>query len=208
MSTLKECFKIILLGDEIESRLAARQVRKLLYSSQGYKEEFNDIKYIISGAFGEYYKIAEDWRQENFIIALSVIYYLHDKEERPDFLFPWFFQLLQHQNGYIRHATVKMITQELGPLTVHIRLSDDKMFFKDRLTPEKADRIIISLFISLHDLMNVFWIPKYKKYKYINSLPASPYKSVQMILAEMEYLCGREYMNKLKVYLYNGSKDN
>ena len=30
---------------------------------------------------------------------------------------------------------------------------------------------------------------KYKKYKYIDSIPASPYKSVQMILADLEESC-------------------
>src|ERR1035437_3381932 len=111
MHTIKKCFEIVLTGSKDESRLAARQVRKLLYSSRGDRKKFDDIKDVIGGAFGEYYKITDDWRQENFVTAFSVIYYLHDKEECPDFIFPWFFQLLQHPNGYIRHATVKMITQ-------------------------------------------------------------------------------------------------
>ncbi|MDA3802744.1 MAG: hypothetical protein PF488_02490 [Patescibacteria group bacterium] len=195
MGAIKKSFEIILNSNKEESRIAARQIRKLLYSSRKDQSEFDDIRIVVDGAFGEYYKITEDWRQENFVMAISVIYYLHDKNNSPDFLFLWFLQLLQHQNGYIRHAAVKMIADELGPLTVHIRFPGDKRFSKENLISKKADEILFFLFVNLHNLFSVWWLPKYRKYKYINSLPASPYKSIQMVLAEMEDMCGTEYLN-------------
>lgn len=196
MNTLKECFNTILNGGKEESRQAARMVRKLLYSSQGSRDEFIDIKNLINNAPGEYAKISEDWRQENFVMAISVIYFLHDMEAQPDFLFQWLFQLLQHQNGYIRHAAVKMISHEIGPLTVHIRHPGHKSILGDKLKPEQADSILYSLFASLNGLLSVLWQPKYKRYKYIDSLPASPYKSVQMVLAELEDSCGKDYIDR------------
>jgi len=195
MDTFKECFNTILHGNEKDSRLAARQVRKLLYSSRGDREKFNEIKDIINSAPDEYSKILDGWRQENFVMAISVIYFLHDKESQPDFLFPWLFQLLQHPNGYIRYAVVKMISHEIGPLTVHIRFPGDKSILGERLKPEKADNILHTLVISLNGLSIALWQPKYKKYKYIDSLPPSPYKSVQMVLAELEDSCHQEDTN-------------
>lgn len=201
MNTLREAFELILTGDKEESRLAARQVRKLLYSSKTNESVYKDIKTLIAGAFAEYYQITETWRQENFIIALSVIYFLRDKNHSPDFLFSWFFQLLQHKNGYTRHAVVKMIGIELGPLTVHIRFPNDEIFSKKDIAPGKANEILFFLFTNLHNLSATLWLPKYKRFKYIDSLPASPYKSVQMILAEMEDLCGKGYLESLtKIY--------
>ena len=197
MNTLKECFDTILSGNKSDSRLAARKVRKLLYSSRGSRDEFIDIKNVINGALGEYAKISEEWRQENFVVAVSVIYYLHDKEEQPDFLFPWLFQLLQHPNGVIRYASVRMLSNEIGPFTVHLRFPGDKLILGDRLKPEQADSILYSLFVSLNGLLSVLWQPKYKRYKYIDSLPASPYKSVQMVLAELEESCGKKYIDRL-----------
>ena len=194
MDTIKECFDTILNGDKNESRLAARGVRKLLYSSQGGGDKHQDIKNIINNAPREYVEISEDWRQENFVVAISVIYYLHDREEQPDFLFPWLFQLLQHSNGNIRYAAVRMFSNELGPLTAYIRIPGYK---SDGLKREQADSILYSLFVSLNGLLTVLWEPKYKRYKYINSLPASSYKSVQMVLAELEEFCGQEYTNRL-----------
>lgn len=200
MNTIKDCFDAILHGNEKESRLAARRVRKLLYSAQGDREKFGQIKDIVNSASDVYATISEDWRQENFVLAVSVVYYLHDKEAQPDFLFPWLFQLLRHTNGYIRHAAVKMITNELGPLTVHLRFPGERSFTNEKLTPEQADIILHSLFISLHQLTSFLWQPKYKRYKYIDSLPASPYKSVQMVLAELEEDCGKEYIDRLVKY--------
>lgn len=190
INTIKECFDVILHGNKNDSRLAARRVRKLLYSSQSGRDKFIDIKNIINDAPREYAKISEEWQQEDFVMAISVIYYLHDMEKQPDFLFPWLFQLLQHSNGVIRYAAVRMLTNELGPLTVHIRVPGYK---SDRLKQEQADSILHSLFMSLNGLLSVLWEPKYKRYKYIDSLPASPYKSVQMVLAEMEESCSRKY---------------
>lgn len=195
MNTLKECFDTILRGNEKDSRLAARRVRRLLYRSQGGGDKYNDIKGLINGAPHEYAKISEDWRQENFVMAISVIYFLHDRENEPDFLFLWLFELIQHKNGYIRHAAVKMIFHEIGPLTYHIRFPNEKSDWH-KFSPEQADNILYSLFVSLNELLSILWQPKYKRYKYINSLPASPYKSVQMVLARLEESCGKKYIDR------------
>jgi len=197
MNTFKECFDAILRGNKENSRLAARRVRKLLYSGERFgKDKFIEIKNLIQDAPVEYAKIPEDWRQENFVLAVSVIYYLHDREDQPDFLFPWLFELLQHEDGNIRHAAVKMFSIEIGPLTVHIRFPEDTSILGDRLKPAQADAILLSLFVGLHEHMAAAWKPAYKKYKYISSLPSNPYKSGQLILARFEELCGRSWVER------------
>ena len=196
MNTIKECFEVILGGNKDESRLAARRVRKLAYSS-GVNDKYEDISNSVKSASLEYNKIFEDWRQENFVVAISVIYFLHDKETEPSFLFPWLFQLLLHANGVIRYAAVRMLCHELGPLTVYIRIPDFEPDGLTNLKPKQADAILFSLFMDLNKLLESVWKPAYKKYKYISSLPAGPYKSVQMVMARIEELCGVEYIVKL-----------
>ena len=181
-------------GSKEESRQTARRVGKLVYSSPAEgQEKYTEIVALIKTAQEDYARISEDWRQENFVMAISVMYFLHDKEDQPDFIFPWLFQLLQHQNGYIRYAAVKMISHEIGPLTVHIRFPGDRPILGDKLKPDQADKILHSLFMSLNGLLSVLWQPKYKRYKYIDSLPASPYKSVQMVLTELKESCDRNH---------------
>jgi len=201
MKSLPECFNTILNANRQSSRVAARRVRKLVYASATGRDEYEDIKRLINSAPDEYAKISasEGWRQENFVMSISVMYFLHDKESQPDFLFPWLFGLIQHENGYIRHAAVRMVENELGPLTYHIRFPGEKRAFRhEELSPELADRIIYGLYANLSALLNDLWKPAYKRYKYIHSLPSGPYKSVQMIFGELRDDCGNKYMEKLE----------
>lgn len=194
--TFLELFDIILNGDKEKSRKAAREVRELLYqSSLDYKSKFDEIKSITENVSEEYRSIVEDWRQENFVIAVSVLYYLHGKENRPDFLFPWLFYLLKHKNGNIRQSAVRMIGNELGPLTFHIRCPE---YEHNKLRTEQSDFILLNLFIGLNSLLADVWKSKYKKYKYISSLPTCSYKSIQMVLSNLEDSCGKEYVKILK----------
>jgi hypothetical protein len=186
MNTFKQCFDTILQGDKEKSRLAARRVSRLVYSSEGGKEKYKEITRIVSEAPHEYVKTTEPWRQENFVMAISVMYFLHDREEQPDFLFPWLYQLLQHQSGIIRYAAVRMYTNELGPLTVHIRCPEYK---QRKSKSEASDRILNTLVLNLNNLLGNLWKPSYKRYKYISSLPTGPYKSVQMVLGNLDEMC-------------------
>lgn len=195
MKTFTELFKIILTADKDTSRKAAREIRKLLYSSSA-GNKYKSIALIIDKVPLDYGKIKESWRQENFVVAISVIYFLHNKESQPDFLFPWLFKLLHHENGYIRYASIRMFENELGPLTYHIRFPNRKSCISN-LSPEAADFILFQLYINLNNLMADFWKPEYKRYKYISSLPAGVYKSIQLILSRLEDYCGEEYMDCL-----------
>ena len=80
-------FNTILTAKKDDSRKAAREVRKFLYSSHS-DGKYDDIKLIIENAPREYVNIREDWREENFVMAVSVLYFLHDRKSQPDFLFP------------------------------------------------------------------------------------------------------------------------
>ena len=195
MKTFRELFNTILTGEKDASRQAAREVRKLLYGSHG--DQYNEISSIIENSPKEYEEITESWRQENFVMAISVMYFLHNRENQPDFLFPWLYELLQHENGNIRHAAVRMFENELGPLTYHIRCPGEKSSFH-KFSPEQAQHILFGLFANLNNLAIDLWIPAYKKYKYISSLPSGTYKSVQMILSRLEEDCGKGYMAQLE----------
>ncbi|MEK7664445.1 MAG: hypothetical protein AAB340_03370 [Patescibacteria group bacterium] len=198
MTTFYDLFNAILTADKEISRKAARDVRKLVYSSSN-DSKYRDIVSMVENAPAEYAKIADDFRQENFVVAISVMYFLHNRDAEPDFLFPWLFELLWHKNGNIRHAAVRMIEHELGPLTYHIRFPIE-IRHRD-LSPEVADRVLLELFMVLNNMLSESWKPEYKKYKYISLLPSGTYKSVQMILAELEEDCGRYYVEQMEKFL-------
>ena len=199
MKTFFELFNAILTADKNTSRKASREVRKLLYSS--HNSQYDEILSIIKNAPKEYIKIKEDFRKNNFVMAVSVMYFLHDKEDCPDFLFPWIFDLLQHKNGNIRFAAVRILEHELGPLTYHIRFPNEKSN-NHELSPEQANNILYSLFINLHNLATHLWETSYKRFKYIFSLPTGPYKSVQMILAQLDEYCDDNFMSRCKSNIF------
>ncbi|MDO8569422.1 MAG: hypothetical protein Q7R89_01395 [bacterium] len=187
--TFAELFKTISIADKDQSCKAARQVRKFLYSSQSSgKNEFKEIQKIIQDAPSEYVKISEDWRRENFVMAISVMYFLHNRENQPDFLFSWLFQLLQHENGNIRHSAVRMVKHELGLLTYHIRFPGETSSLRE-LSPKKANNILFGLRTNLNNLAAGSWKSLYKKFKYINDLPSGTYKSAQLILSLLDDYC-------------------
>jgi hypothetical protein len=186
-NTFAELFKTILTADKDESRKAAREVRKKVYSADdGNKYEM--IASIVATAPEGYKKIVEDWRQENFVIAVSVMSFLGTKRNQPDFLFPWLFQLIQHQNGNIRHAALRMFEIALGPLTCHIRFPGKESSSSEILS-EQADEILFAFHTTINDLMTKYWKPEYKRYKYISSLPTGVYKSLQLVLNRLDDLC-------------------
>lgn len=185
MNSFSEIFYTILTGDEDASRKAARGIRKLVYSSHG---DYKELKALVNNAPTEYAKITDPFRQVNFVMAVSVMYFLHDKQNQPDFLFPWLFQLLQHDNGNVRHAAVRMIENELGPLTYHIRFPGEGRSRSD-INPEQAGRILFGLQTNLNNLSQSSWKPAYDKYKYVNDLPSGTHKSVQLILGTLEEYC-------------------
>ncbi len=166
--------------------MAAREVRKLVFSPNGGK--YKDIEFIINDAPKKYEGIIDEFRQENFVVAVSVMYFLHNNENHPDFLFPWLFRLLQHKNGNIRHSAVRMLENELGPLTFYIRFPG-KESSHSKTTKAQADQILLGLRLSLESLAASSYKPSYKKYKYIDSLPSGTYKSVQHILVCLEDYC-------------------
>ena len=186
--TFTELFKTILTADKDKSRKAARRVRGFLYSSHSEGESIKTFVHIIENAPEEYAKIKEDWRQENFVIAISIIYYLHNRENQPDFLFPWFFQLLQNKNGNIRHAVVRMIQHELGSLTYHIRFLGRESGYSG-LSKKQADGILLGLRADLDSLAANSWKQAYKKYKYVDELPSGTYKSIELILSLLDDYC-------------------
>ncbi|MFO7807157.1 MAG: hypothetical protein R6V40_01900 [Candidatus Moraniibacteriota bacterium] len=194
--SLNDLFGIVLSEEKEKSRQAARDVRKRIFSGGDRKSERGDLDRLIREAPKKYVDIAENWRRENFVMAISVIYFLHDREDDPDFLFPWLLYLLEEKNGNIRQAAVRMIGNELGLLTVHIRFPNEKRDYSD-LKPANADLVLLRLFVSLHKIMQLHWKDSYERHKYIHTLPPSPYKSAQLLLRDMERLCGEEYMEEL-----------
>ncbi len=196
MNTITQCFTTILTGAEPESKTVARSVRKLVFAANRPRNDRSEITRIIETAPEVYESIQEEWRQEYFVVATSILYFLKDEALPIERFFPWHFHLLQHPRGNIRQSVVRMLSHDLGPLTVHIRVPDYTTMHME-FTPEHADAVLFDLFQNLQNLAEDYYKPTYKRYKYVQSLPIGTYKSVQLVLGYMEDLCGKAYIARL-----------
>ena len=80
--TFTELFKVILTGDKDDSRKAAREVRKLLYSSHN-GGKYDDIKKIIENAPDEHCKIKESGEKKILLwLCRFCIFYITKKVSR------------------------------------------------------------------------------------------------------------------------------
>ncbi len=116
---LKEAYQKILYGTESEAKKAWQGMRKLVYS--GGNGKYDEIKKELEKVKENYKNIVEDWRREFYISSISIMYFLHHKESNPNFFLPFLLGLLENENGKIRYCAYKMISNDLGPLTVHLR---------------------------------------------------------------------------------------
>ena len=186
---IKECFNVILEGDKVASKKASRKAHKII--SMMKRPDYDYLIEMVMDSPHQYMSISESWRQENFVMAISSTFFLVD-EAQHGHLFPWLFQLLQHDNGNIRYAAVRMFENCFGPMTYHIRFPDDPEQYKDY----RIDSTLLKeLFMSLNGLLSVYWDARYEQYEYINSLPSSQYKSIQMALVTLEDMCGEGFFD-------------
>lgn len=200
IKTIKDCFDVILKGDKKESGLARKKVRKIIYGS-GSSGEYKHIKDIAGEALKTYEKIKESWRQENFIVALATIHFLRDyKKYPPDYLFPLLLALLQHSNGNIRYAAVRMLREEIAPLTLYLRFPEEENK-KNREEKLEFDSILYWLYVGLirlSDSARSVSKINYSKYKYIEDMPSSVYKSIQLVFADMIEMCGEDNIHAMR----------
>lgn len=193
--TFTSLFDIILTAEKNESHEAASEVRKLLYKGNYDKKTYREIYSIVEDAPNKYVKIIEEWREENFVRAISVMHFSYVWHKQPNILFPWLFFLLTHKNGNVRNSARRMIENSLAPLTTHLRGD----FFKhtDKKIKE-FNSILFAIYYDLNLLLDSTWEPKYERYKYVDSLPTSPYKTVQMVLCAFKRICGKDFTKQVQ----------
>ncbi len=89
------------------------------------------------------------------------MYFLHHKESNPNFFLPFLLGLLENENGKIRYCAYKMISNDLGPLTVHLRHPGST---SDKISVEKAEEVLFAIHSALEYLIQKHYDKKYKKY--------------------------------------------
>jgi len=114
-----------------------------------------------------------------------------------DFLLP----NIDHPAGHIRQATIHAIEYLVTDLRMDLKFDRTRV---DNENLEKAEYIKIvqknrarfgNFVMEIEALIDHYYQPKFKKHKYVSSLPPGPYKSLQMLITEI--LLRSDYYEKL-----------
>ncbi len=103
---------------------------------------------------------------------------------------------IQHPSGKIRQAVLHFSDYLITNIVISLRFSEDRKISKaDRQKVEKNKERFGHFIYTVEYLLGRYDEPKFSRYKYINSMPASVYKSLQKLM--VEHLLRNEYYEKL-----------
>jgi len=111
---------------------------------------------------------------------------------------------IQHPSGKIRQAIIKAADYLIMDIIADLKVDSQKEISREE--KERIERIknqFCQLVEAVENLLEKYDEPKFRRYKYISSLPPSIYKSLQKLLVEV--LLHNEYYENL-YYQYIASK--
>lgn len=191
---IKNLIQIIRTGMPAEVKVAQKQVKKFWHDvyipqreigRQAFRVFLDEIK--------TFEQIKDADHQAYFINTLKWPLYAIGYENF-DVFARFFLRYIQHPSGKVRQAIIRAVDYLIFDLTLDMnRNYQHKGKSKEALKKIIArDRMRFGLFvITTERLEEEYYEPKFKRYKYISSLPAGVYKSLQILM--MEELLRSEY---------------
>lgn len=85
-----------------------------------------------------------------------------------------------------------------GPRHVQTGPKDEVKTIREVISLQRFGRLVMDA----EDLLHRYYKPRYKRYKYVSSMPASIYKSLQILITQ-KLLRSEYYQNLYKEYLRN-----
>lgn len=111
---------------------------------------------------------------------------------------------IQHPSGKIRQAIIHITDVLVTSLDVYVfhknetKTEEEKRMIRETINLQRFGRLVMSV----EDLVQHYYEPKYKRYKYVSSMPIGIYKSLQILITE-KLLPSEHYENLYKEFLHN-----
>ncbi len=195
---IKNLIQIIKTGAPDEVKVAQKQVKKFyddVYIPQ--RETGKRAFRIFLEEIKTFEQIKDANHQAYFINTLKWPLYAIGYENF-DVFAKFFLRYIQHPSGKIRQAIIKAVDYLIFDLTLGI----DGNYYHEEKSKEEIkkiadrDKIRFGLFVTIIErLEEKYYEPKFKRYKYISSLPVGVYKSLQILIVEQ--LLRGEYHRKI-----------
>ncbi|HZE86970.1 MAG TPA: hypothetical protein VE090_02065 [Methylomirabilota bacterium] len=108
---------------------------------------------------------------------------------------------IQHPSGKIRQAVIHIADVLVTSLDVYVfnkketKTEEEKRMIRETINLQRFGRLVMSV----EDLVQHYYEPKYKRYKYVSSMPIGVYKSLQILITE-KLLPSEHYENLYKEF--------
>ncbi len=196
---LKKFIEIIKTGSPQEVKEAQRQIEKYWHNVYIPQRERGKKAFLIF--LDEIKKLEE-------IKDIDHQYYLVNTLKWPMWVLgeeyfeewaPFILKYIQHPSGKIRQAIIHASEYLILDLTMDTRFDIDdnnkKITDNDRKRIEQNKFRFGAFVLTAEQLLDKYYEPKFERYKYINSMPAGIYKSLQKMI--VENLLRSEHYEKL-----------
>lgn len=195
---LKNLIQIITTDSPAEVKLAQKQVEKFWHDFYiPHREEGRLAFAVFWEEIENFEQIKDAEHQAYFINTLKWPLYAAG-EENFEFIAEFFLKYIQHPSGKIRQAIIRA-----ADYLIYGLILDAGRYHRDLVKPGvnlqelvARDKRRFGILVMIAErLAEKYFEPKFKRYKYISSLPAGVYKSLEIFIAEN--LLRSEYYEKV-----------
>lgn len=185
--TIKDIIQKIEKGDKREQKAAKNELEQFWEQNKGDKKTTKIFLKEMEKGIKNFDAIKNVDNQVAFVFALKWFLLAADPsyiEDRWPDLKNFVLKMLQHKSGRVRYAMVRITFY----LTISLRLFNldgGKLSPKQKKMIAKHRLLFCELVEEVEQLIEKYFEPKFRKYKYIQSLPPSIYKSLQMFWNEL-----------------------
>jgi len=193
---LEKYIHTIKTGNKEEAKEAQKQIEKYWHDRKKDKKDFC----VFLDEIRKFEQIKDIDCQVKFIGALKWAFWAIGEENFKEFS-EFILKYIQHPSGKIRQAIINACSPLVFKITLKIKFEDEKGSTKGKT--KKEDLMRFGRFVDeVIRLIEKYFEPKYRRYKYVSSLPPGVYKSLQKLISEE--ILRSEYQESL----YNEYKMN
>jgi hypothetical protein len=203
---LKSLIETIKRGDAESVRMAKKHIgeikKEYLESGEEKRREIKKGLEIFLYEMGEFHKIEKVDNQAHFLNVLSDIFLILNREHF-DFFLVFVLLHIQNPSGKVRQALFNssfwLLCEGYSCVSPSI-WGNKKISDEEKELLEKNKLSYFDFLEELEFLMDEYCLPEYEKYEYIQDLPPSIYKSLEMLFfkATMPKEIKKEYKKYLK----------
>lgn len=192
---LKNFIEIIKTGNRADVREAQKQIEK--YWSDVYiphRKEGRKAFEIYLDEIRDFEKIKDIDHQAYFISTLKWPFWVIGEEHFEEWA-AFILKYIQHDSGKIRQAVIYTADYLVIDITHDLLFDNNQIKGRDKERIEENKKRFGELVLNVEELIGKYDDPRYRRYKYISSMPAGVYKSLQKLITEV--LLRTEHYEKL-----------